>query len=96
MSWANAFNDLRVLATAVNLADFRAIATDALLSMPVPPMTKACAGVICCLTTELSGLAWHPFRAGEHAIHCEHGAATLFTGPLQRVFRQHLASHAMV
>jgi hypothetical protein len=33
----------------------------------------------------LSGLARRPFRAAEHAIHCEDGAATMTAGPLQRV-----------
>jgi hypothetical protein len=36
----------------------------------------------CDLTTELSGQARRQFRAGEHAIYCEHGAATMTVGPL--------------
>jgi hypothetical protein len=42
------------------------------------------------LTTELSGQARRPFRAGEHAVHGEHGAATVTAGPLQRVVSQHV------
>jgi len=34
------------------------------------------------LTTDLSGPPPAEFRFGEHAIHCEHEAATLPTGPL--------------
>ena len=40
-------------------------------------------------TIELSGLAQRPLRAGEHAIHGEHGAAAMTFGPLQRVVRLH-------
>src|SRR5258706_7818569 len=43
----------------------------------------------CCLTTELSGRPQPPLRIGEHAIHCEHDAPTIFHGPLQRVVRRH-------
>jgi len=42
------------------------------------------------LTISLSGQAQRPFRAAEHAIHCEDGAASLTAGPLQRVVRQHV------
>jgi hypothetical protein len=49
-------------------------------------------GISSCLTIELSGRARRPFRAGERAIHCEHGAARLTAGPLQRVVRLHAFS----
>jgi hypothetical protein len=39
----------------------------------------------CRLTTELSGRYETPFRTGEHAIYCEHGAATMTAGPLERI-----------
>jgi hypothetical protein len=39
--------------------------------------------------TELSGQARRPFRAGENAIYCERGAATMTAGPLQCVVRRH-------
>src|SRR6476469_6356335 len=42
-----------------------------------------------CLTILLSGPPRCPFRTGEHAIHCEHGAAGPCL-PLQRLVRQHL------
>ena len=45
--------------------------------------------ISCCLTTELSGQARRPFRAAEHTIHCEDGAATIATGPLERVVSHH-------
>ena len=31
----------------------------------------------------------HPFRAAEHAIHCEDGAATVPARPLERIVRPH-------
>ncbi len=40
------------------------------------------------LTIELSGRARYRFRTGERAIYCEHRAATMPHGPLQRVVRQ--------
>jgi hypothetical protein len=43
----------------------------------------------CFLTIELSGQAQRPFRAGEHAIYCEHGTAAMTAGPLQRIVRAH-------
>src|SRR5436190_12007410 len=44
---------------------------------------------ICNLTTELSGRPRPPLCIGEHAIHCEHDAATIRPGPLQRVVSRH-------
>ena len=48
---------------------------------PTGPFPSATAKVVtkppCGLTTELSGRIRRPLRAGEHAIHREHGAAAV-------------------
>jgi len=43
----------------------------------------------CALTMEFSGRPLLPLRTGERAVHCEHGAATMHHGPLERLVRQH-------
>jgi len=48
------------------------------------------------LTITLSGLARRVFRAAEHAIHCEDGAATMTAGPLERIVRLHLTHRSLL
>jgi len=65
-----------------------------LLKLNLEPSLACRAAVLwshCQLTILLSGLARCPFRTGERAIRCEHGVATIGTGPLQRVVRTHHA-----
>jgi len=44
------------------------------------------------LTIEFSGRPLLPLRTGERATHCEHGAATMYHGPLERLVRQHAST----
>jgi hypothetical protein len=44
----------------------------------------------CPATGQTLSLVQHVFRAAEHAIHCEDGAATMIARPLERIVRSQL------
>ena len=56
---------------------------------PISPPSNYAPLFACNLTTELSGHAPAAFRTGPRTHTCAHGAATMITGPLQRVVRCH-------